>query len=301
MRPTTRTRDLALLGVATLAFALSAPIARAAVGIPPVAIGAGRCAVGALAIVLLTPRLTTGAFRVLPTKSRVSLVLAGCLLAAHFALFLGGLARTSLPSAVALVSLEPVAVVGAAWIAFGVRPTRREAVGILIATLGAAVVARDAGEGESTVLGDVMVIGAVVLYGAYVTAARGLKEILPVLPYAAGVYGVACLALLPFAIVAASRLPAPPFESVGWVIALGLVATLIGHTLVMRASRHVAPSTVALVSPGETVGSIAIGALAQGAWPTNNEWLGVALVVTGATLAVTGSLATPAADVSPSP
>jgi drug/metabolite transporter (DMT)-like permease len=85
------------------------------------------------------------------------------------------------------------------------------------------------------------------------------------------------------------------------VIALGIVATLIGHTLVLRASRHVAPSTVALVSPGETVGSIAIGAIAQGAWPTSDEWIGVALVVTGATLAVTGSLQTRADVVAPSP
>ncbi len=198
------------------------------------------------------------------------------------------------------MSLEPIAVVGAAWIAFGARPTRREGVGILIATLGAAVVARNAGEGESTIVGDVMVIASVVLYGAYVAAARGLKEILPVLPYAAGVYGVACIALLPFAIVTASRLPPPPLASIGWVIALGIVATLIGHTLVLRASRHVAPSTVALVSPGETVGSIVIGAIAQGAWPTSDEWIGVALVLTGATLAVTGSLRTAAGAVTSS-
>jgi drug/metabolite transporter (DMT)-like permease len=286
---TKRTRDLAFVGGASIALALSAPLARAAHGVPPVAVGAGRCAVAALAILVLAPRVTLRALGALSGKSRLALAMAGGLLAAHFALFLGGLARTSLAAAVALVSLEPVAVVGAAWLAFGVRPTRRESVGILIATLGAAAVARSAGEGENSIVGDLMVLGAVVLYGAYVMAARGLKEMLPVLPYAAGVFGVASVALAPFAIGALGDVAPPPVASIGWVIALGVVSTLIGHTLVQRSARHVAPSIVALVSPGETVGAIAIGAVAQGTLPTENEWLGVVLVLVGATLAMTGS------------
>ena len=140
--------------------------------------------------------------------------------------------------------------------------------------------------------GDLLVVGAVVLYGAYVAAARGLRDAMPVLPYAAAVYGVAALVLLPFAVMIAGRSGAasiapPPVRT--WIVvsAMGLVPTLIGHTLIQRLSRRVAPAVVALVSPGETVGSIAIGAFALGAWPTTNEWAGTALVLAGATLAIT--------------
>jgi hypothetical protein len=44
---------------------------------------------------------------------------------------------------------------------------------------------------------------------------------------------------------------------------------------------------VALIAPGETIGSIAIGALTEGAWPSRDEWIGAALVVCGATVVVT--------------
>jgi drug/metabolite transporter (DMT)-like permease len=94
----------------------------------------------------------------------------------HFGLFLDGLAHTSLPAAVALVSLEPLAVVLAAWMAFGLRSKRREIAGVVLATLGAAWVARAAGTGENRIAGDLMVLAAVVAYGAYVATARGLRD-----------------------------------------------------------------------------------------------------------------------------
>ena len=117
-----------------------------------------------------------------------------------------------------------------------------------------------------------------------VAAARGLRDTMPALPYAALVYGFAFVALLPFAVIFASHDPLPPWKTWGFVVALGLAPTLVGHTLVQRAARHAPPSLVALVSPGETVGSVAIGALVQGLWPTSSEWIGAALIVAGATL-----------------
>src|SRR5262249_32919243 len=103
--PSKRSAHLALVGVASLAFAPSSPLAKAAVGLAPLTIAAGRCAIAAIAITLLFPRATRNAVRGLRPKHRLALPLAGLLLAAHFGLFLGGLATTSLPAAVALVSL----------------------------------------------------------------------------------------------------------------------------------------------------------------------------------------------------
>lgn len=280
--------DVALVVVAACAFSLSAPLAKAAVGLSPIAVGAGRCLVATLGILVIAGKPTLRAWRSLDARKAWSLAGAGCLLAVHFGLFLEGLAHTSLPAAVALVSLEPLAVVLAAWIAFGIRPQRREVAGVLLATLGAAWVARAAGTGENRISGDVMVLAAVAVYGAYVAAARGLRDTMPSLPYAASVYAVAFLVLLPFAVMAAAHDPLPPYKTWGFVIALGLVPTLIGHTLVQRAARHVPPALVALVSPGETVGSVAIGAFAQSAWPTKDEWVGAAFILAGATVAILG-------------
>jgi drug/metabolite transporter (DMT)-like permease len=277
-----------LLGVAALAFATASPIAKSIDGLSFATIAAGRCGVSAVALCVAAPVATWTALHALDAKRRAALAGAGLLLAAHFALFLGGLLATSLPAAAALVSLEPLAVVVAAWIAFGVRPGRREQLGIAIATVGAVVVSRGVGQGEHRLLGDVLVLGAVVVFGAYVAFARALREAMPALPYAASVYGVATLALLPFAVLVDARRPDPPASAWLGVVALGLVPTLVGHTLLQRGARRLPPSLVALVSPGETVGAILIGAAMSRA-PTPVEWAGAALVVLGTCVAVTGA------------
>ncbi|MFO0671633.1 MAG: DMT family transporter [Polyangiaceae bacterium] len=278
----TRPRDVGLLVLAALAIALASPLAKASTGLGAFGIGAGRCAVGSLALFLLGPREALRALASLRGRDRISLAIAGALLAAHFALFLWGLTATSLPAAVALVSLEPLAVVLLAWISFGLRPSRGEAVGLLVAVAGALVIARGAGEGENRLFGDVLVLGAVVLYGAYVAAARALAHTMPVMPYAASVYGVAALALTPLALFEAGGVPMPPLRTVGFVVLMGLFPTLVGHTIIQRLARRLSPSVVALVPVGETVGSIAIAAALQGLLPTRAEWLGTGAILLGA-------------------
>ena len=287
-RGSVTSRELALVALAACAFATASPIAKGIARLSFAGIGAGRCAVAAVALLAISPVATWRALRALDARRRLALVGAGLLLGAHFGLFLAGLLATSLPAASALVALEPIAVVVAAWMAFGVRPRRREIAGIAIATLGAAVVSSGAGQGEHRLLGDALVLAAVVIFGAYVAFARGLREALPTTPYAACVYTVAALALAPLVLVFDVRAAAIPASTWLGVAALGLVPTLVGHTLVQRAARHVSPSLVALASPGETVGAILIGA-ALGHLPTPIEWTGAAIVVAGAVVTVTGT------------
>src|SRR5690349_5186142 len=97
---------LALVALASLAIATSAPLAKVASDVSPLAIGAGRTGVAAALILIAIPRATLAAVRALSARDRAKVLLAGAVLAAHFALFLAGLANTSLPAAVALVSLE---------------------------------------------------------------------------------------------------------------------------------------------------------------------------------------------------
>lgn len=280
--------DILLVIVASLAFATSGPLGKIATSIPAVTVAAARTGIAALVLGLAAPRVLVTSVRGLSPRHRLAVVFAGALLAGHFALFLGGLGATSLPAAVALVSLEPLAVVVAAFLAFGLRPTRLEVVGIVLATAGAVVVASGAGAGEHRLSGDLMVLGAVFLYGVYVAAARGLRDAMPALPYAAVVYVSSTVLLLPFAFAAGVHATSTPPTSGALLAVLGmaLIPTLIGHSLVQTAARHAPPALVALVSPGETVGSLAIGAIAMGAMPSSREGLGAALVLLGATLAV---------------
>jgi drug/metabolite transporter (DMT)-like permease len=229
---------------------------------------------------------------------------AGVLLAVHFALFLWGLDRTSLPAAVSLVSLEPLGVVLCSWFLFGIRPTRAEQIGVLVATAGAVLIAQGAGTGEHRLTGDLLVLGAVVLYGFYVAAARGFRDALPARSYAALVYAGATIALaaaLPLTPGALDGLSPPPVRAALAVAALALIPTVLGHTAVQAAARWMSPSTVALVCPGETLGGIAIGAAMLGAVPTPTEIVGASIILGGSTIAILGSRGRPRAPADAAP
>ncbi|WP_437831617.1 DMT family transporter [Sorangium sp. So ce1153] len=278
--------------LASLAFAASGPLARYARPVHPLFIAFGRVALAAAALSLLDLRSLARSVVALSLRQRAAVLCAGLLLAVHFALFLWGLDRTSLASALSLISLEPLAVVLCAWVFFRVRPTRTEQAGVLLATAGALIIARGAGAGDHRLSGDLMVVGATLVYGLYVSFARALRDALPARSYAALVYASAALflaAALPAAPGALEGVAPPPAHAVVAIVALALVPTLIGHTAVQAAARRMSPAIVALVSPGETLGGIVIGALWLDAIPTPVEIAGAAVILVGATVAILGS------------
>jgi drug/metabolite transporter (DMT)-like permease len=272
------------------AFATSGPLTRYAGAVHPLLIVWGRVALASLVLLALR-RGALSTVRTLSGRQRLGVVVAGLLLAAHFALFVWGLQRTSLPAAVTLVSLEPLSVVLLAWLLQGIRPTVSEQLGVLLATVGAVVVGRAAGSGEHRALGDLLVVAAVFLYGLYIAAARTFRGALSPEHYAGLVYAAAALGVslaLPF-VPGALRWP-PPHALVA-IAGLALVPTLIGHTAVQGAAKSLSPAIVALVSPGETLGSLAIGALWLDAIPAPTEVAGALIIVAGVSIAIFGARA----------
>jgi drug/metabolite transporter (DMT)-like permease len=278
------------------AFSVASPLARWARPTHPLVVAFGRLAVAAVVLLALDRGALAGAVRGLSPRERATVFLAGALLAVHFACFLWGLEHTSLPAAVSLVSLEPLGVVVCAWALLGVAPSRPEQIGVAVATTGAVIVALGAGRGEHRLVGDLVVIAAVVLYGLYLAVARALKDALPARSYAALVYASAALVLAAMlaAAPAAFAAPAWPLGARGLlaIVALGLVPTVLGHTAVQTASRTLPPAVVALVSPGETLGGIAIGVALMGAVPSGQDLVGAAIILAGSAVAILGPRAT---------
>jgi drug/metabolite transporter (DMT)-like permease len=280
--PWPRGKAALVVGAAALCFSTSGPLARVAAPAHPLLIAAGRTALAAMFLFLWSPRSTARAVAALPRATLAKVLGVGLLLAAHFGFFLAGLSETSFAAAVTLVSLEPVAVVLVAWAAFGARPSRGEGLGVALATAGALVTAAS-GSSEHRLLGDLLVVIAVALYGLYVGAARGLAKALPPGPYAAAVYGAAgvSLGLVCGGLALAGRSFSVSSSSLAAILALAVIPTLGGHTLVQWSARHVPASLVALVSPGETVGSLLIGAALLGQPPSVHEGAGALLVLAG--------------------
>lgn len=275
----------------SLAFAVSGPLARWARPTDPLLIAFGRLALAALLLGAFEARALRPALAGLTSRQRLTVIAAGALLAAHFACFQIGLDRTSLPAALSLVSLEPLSVVLCAWALLGMRPSRPEQIGVVVATAGALLVARGAGKGEHHLLGDVLVLVAVGLYGLYLTIARALKDALPARSYATLVYASAA-AILACALAVVPRDPAaaaiwpPPARGLLVIALIALVPTVLGHTAVQTASRFLSPAIVALVSPGETLGGIVLGAVFLGESPAATEIAGALIILAGSAIAI---------------
>jgi drug/metabolite transporter (DMT)-like permease len=291
MNTTPRSAALFVL-FAGAAFSVASPLARWARPTDPLVIAFGRLAVAAVVLGVLDRGAFVSALRGLSWQKRAIVALAGALLAVHFACFLWGLDHTSLPAAVSLVSLEPLGVVLCAWALLGVAPSRAEQLGVALATAGAVVVARGAGEGEHQLAGDLVVLAAVAVFGLYLTVARALKDALPARSYAVLVYASASvvLALVLAGVPSAFMAPAWPLGARGviGIVALGLVPTVLGHTAVQTASRSLPPAIVALALPAETLGGIAIGIAWMGAVPSTKELAGAGIIVLGSAVAILG-------------
>lgn len=288
--------------VAAAAFALSSPasvVALKALSISSVV--ALRCLIAFFALALIVRGELKRAWSELDSKSRGLVIAAGVAFCLHLIFFVAGLDHTSYAAAVILVALEPIAVIGAGAFVYGARPTLGQSIGILFTICGAVATAFNSaapsGSGAEALhhlSGDLFIVAAVVLYGAYYSLTRALGSSAHPrrdLALSAMVYAIALMlalivvafeAMLGSPIVRASVVDVPALTLA--LLTLGLVPTLIGHTLVQRAARTVAPALVGLVSPGETFGSLMIGVLALGAWPTMPEAVGAGLILGGSVI-----------------
>lgn len=290
-----RGRAIAFVALASASFAVSSPIARLARPAHPLFVAFGRVALASLVLFALDIAGVWRYWREITNATRLRIFLCGVLLGAHFALFQAGLNATSLPAAVSLVSLEPVGVVFAAYLFFRESPSRREQMGVVLATLGAAVIAFAAGTGEHKLVGDLLVLGSVALFGFYVAAARAIRNALP--PQHAGsmIYAVAAwtiLLVLPF-FGAFSNVTELPPRSFLAIAGIAFIPTVIGHTSVQAAARTLPPAIVSLVSPGETLGGLLVAAVFLHEIPKPQECVGAGLILSGVLFAIFGPTTRP--------
>ncbi|KPK76322.1 MAG: hypothetical protein AMS25_17675 [Gemmatimonas sp. SM23_52] len=188
--------------------------------------------------------------------------LAGALLAFHFVTWFISLEYTTVASSTLLVNLHPLFAAGLSALWLHERPSGGEWAGIVIATLGAVVVA-----GASLALGleaqkgnGLALLGGVLMAGYFVIGRRQ-RRTLGIWPYVAWVYAIAALILVPF--IAARN---EPF--------LGYPAR---HTGFNWALRHVRAYIVNLAVLGEPIGASLLAWWLLG----GREVLGPATVVGG--------------------
>jgi drug/metabolite transporter (DMT)-like permease len=249
-----------------------------------------RCALGGLALAPLALRSR----RTLPPldwSQRRQLLVAGAFLALHFVLFISALDHTTVASAAVLVSMSPLFVGLGATVFLREPPARRTWAGMGLAAAGAAVVgladaAEAVGPGDA-VLGDALALGGAAAVAGYLLLGRAARRRLTVTVYAAAVYSVAALLLLPLCLLAGVELLA--YDRGTWLAIGGLVVgpQLLGHTVFNMLLSTVTATVVAVAVLAEPVGATLLAALVLGEVPAAGFWAGAPLILVGVFLAAT--------------
>lgn len=256
---------LVVLCVAVLAVAHGAIFVRLAGDAPALAIAAWRLTLATgivLPLVLLRYR---AGFRAVDARLALLLVVAGGLLAAHFATWISSLEYTSISNSVVLVSTAPlwVALLGRLTGSLTLSRQMTWAVGLSVA--GAIVIgAGSMRVGMTTLKGDLLALAGAACMGGYLLIAQRTQRTLAFGPYVLLVYGIAAAFLWATALLTGVQVSG--FDATTWwaLGGIAVVSQVIGHSGYNWSLRHLRPDFVAVTLLGEPVLASLLGLLLFG-------------------------------------
>lgn len=259
-------------------------------GAPSLAIAAWRLLFASVVLVPYAALARRREFRSFSYREWMLIVASGVFLGLHFATWISSLAYTSVASSVVLVSMGPLFVALGSWLVLRERPSSRTTAGVVIAALGSAAIGwLDHGEGDSRLLGDVLALAGAVSVAGYLMIGRRVRATRSLPAYAAPVYAVAMVVLLATAAAARQPLLGYSARAYGWMLALGLVPQLLGHSTLNWALRHLTATHVAVVTLAEPIGATLLAVVLLGEAPSPGSLAAGLVILAGIYVAMRGA------------
>lgn len=263
--------DLAVIAIGLAAVSTSGPLI-AATAAPALAIAFWR---NGFASVVLAPLVLIRHRAEVASLSRrewrLALV-AGVLLAAHFATWVISLRLTTVASATALVATQPI------WVALLARRSGalippRAWIGIVVAVVGAGVLTgADLSTSWRALGGDVLAVAGGAGAAGYIVAGSEVRRHVTTTTYTAVCYATTSVVLLLACVAAQQSLTG--YTGGAWLRLVGLTigAQFLGHSLFNRVLRTTSPTVVSLAILFEVPGASLLAAAFLGQRPS---WLAV--------------------------
>jgi len=280
-----RRRVIAGLGAGVVVLSFASIIIRVTPA-PSIVIAAGRLAVATL---VLTPffwlRFPS---RRAELKGLVAwpALLSGVLLAAHFALWIESLNRTTVASSVVLVAMNPIFAAALSPLILRERMSWRIALAVALGIAGAAVIAGPQLTSGGVTVGNLLALAGAACAAGYLMAGRRVRPRLSLLSYIYVIYGIAALLLVGAMLLTGRSIAGYAWQAYLFIGLLGLGPQLLGHTSFNWALRYIPAPTVAMAVLGEPVGTTILAWLILRQAPTWYEAFGGAVICTGIYLAV---------------
>lgn len=240
-----------MLTVALVAVSTSSILARMIPEISPVTISFWRMAVAGLVL------WTYSFFRAqgpMNAKKRNTTRVAGVFLSLHFICFFGALKYTTVANATLLTATAPFF---AALIERFIlkRPWNKGIVGgLLLAFVGILIIQNGGLTGVSKdQIGNILAALSALWIAIVLVLTERVRKDTGVVVYARMLYTTAALVLLALAVTMDTPLFPGRIEAYFWLVLLGLVPTIIGHTLFYYTVKFIRPTVVSTVPLGEPV------------------------------------------------
>jgi len=236
----------------------------------------------------------------LTRRDIVLAILAGIFLAIHFATWISSLEYTSVASSVVFVSTSPLWVAILSPLLLKERVTGMAVFGLALALVGATVIGLSDAciiqnglqcpelgqilQGR-TLLGNLLALCGALSVSGYLLIGRKVRVKMSLIPYVYLVYGICALILIVFMFAAGAGPFGYPAKAYLWIFLLAVIPQLIGHSTFNWLLKYLSATLVTLTTLAEPIGSAALAYLFLKESPSQEVFIGGALILTGIFLA----------------
>lgn len=265
--------------------------------VPSLVIAAFRLTIAAIILFPIILKRYRPVIKQLKKTEVILLLISGVFLAVHFATWISSLEYTSVASSVVLVTTTPIWVAILSPIFLKEKTSFVVWIGILVTLFGSLVVSlQDAcwignnqlfcdfmisGTQRKMLLGDFLALCGAWAAAGYMMVGRKVRQAVPVTVYIFFVYSIAAFLLIISCVLLKFSFTGYASINYMWLLLLGLVPQLMGHSSFNYALGYLPASYVSVALLGEPVGSIILAYFMLQENPGIGDLVGGGLIILG--------------------
>jgi len=214
-------------------------------------------------------------------------LLPGVALGLHFITWIIGARMTDAVNASLIVNLVPIVMPFLMLIMVQERLTRRELVGTVLALVGLLVLSgADYKLNLEHFWGDVLCFVSMLLFSYYLALARKNRHFQSTWLYVVPLYYVAGVFCFVTALFFVNPVKAYPAREIALVLALGIIPTVVGHSILNHSLKNLRGQIVSIVNMGQFIFAGIMAYIFLAEVPAATFYVACLLVVAGAYIAI---------------
>ena len=240
-----------LLIIGLIAISTSPVIAKMLPLVPATVIAFWRMAI---ASALLWVYSVFFSYKSVKSNNSILVYLAGASLAMHFIFWFGALKLTSIANTTVLGIVAPAFTLLIEKLVYGKKINAFSSIALIIVFIGCVIVqGSDLGSFSGEGLGNIMAIVSAVFLGIVFLIGSKARQEIGVLTYTKNLFSVPALVLLSCSLLLNNPIFNYSINNYFWLCMLGVVPTLIGHTIFSYSIKYVSPTIITSIPLGEPI------------------------------------------------